>query len=257
MKASLGVDLGGTWLRLCLAAPGRKLKRRRLPRVHWRELAKTLKRLRLGRLDRLVAGSTGVWAAKDKKALARSLRGLAREVEALSDVELAHRAALGGKPGIVILAGTGSVAFGRAASGKAARAGGWGPLLGDEGSAFWIGREALKRPALAKGLPDPLSIAHSAAPIRRTAALAARVLKAAKRNSAAKKLRREAAEHLAELAVELKGRLKLSAGVAVSWRGGLFDDDAFLADFRRALARKGRFAVQAPLLDADVAAAQL
>jgi len=46
-------------------------------------------------------------------------------------------------PGIVIIAGTGSIAYGRNANGEAARAGGWGHMIGDEGSGYWIGREAL------------------------------------------------------------------------------------------------------------------
>jgi N-acetylglucosamine kinase-like BadF-type ATPase len=47
------------------------------------------------------------------------------------------------RPGIVLIAGTGSICYGRDAAGRAARAGGWGYLLGDEGSGWWIGREAL------------------------------------------------------------------------------------------------------------------
>src|SRR5260370_914390 len=46
-------------------------------------------------------------------------------------------------PGIVIVSGTGSIAYGRNANGEAARAGGWGHMIGDEGSGYWIGREAL------------------------------------------------------------------------------------------------------------------
>jgi N-acetylglucosamine kinase-like BadF-type ATPase len=46
-------------------------------------------------------------------------------------------------PAIVIIAGTGSIVYGRNAAGEAARAGGWGHMIGDEGSGYWIGREAL------------------------------------------------------------------------------------------------------------------
>jgi len=46
-------------------------------------------------------------------------------------------------PGIVLIAGTGSICYGRNEDGRAARAGGWGYILGDEGSGWWIGREAL------------------------------------------------------------------------------------------------------------------
>jgi N-acetylglucosamine kinase-like BadF-type ATPase len=48
-----------------------------------------------------------------------------------------------GGPGIAIIGGTGSVGFGRTAEGRTARAGGWGYIFGDEGSAYWIGRIAL------------------------------------------------------------------------------------------------------------------
>jgi len=65
------------------------------------------------------------------------------EVNVTSDIEIALAAAVGKGVGVLLLAGTGSVAYGRNAEGKTVRAGGWGPWLGDEGSAFDIGRRAL------------------------------------------------------------------------------------------------------------------
>src|SRR5262245_14829527 len=56
---------------------------------------------------------------------------------------IAHRAAFGVSPGVLVIAGTGSIAFGRNQAGETARAGGWGPNVSDEGSAFWVGREAV------------------------------------------------------------------------------------------------------------------
>ncbi|HMF90738.1 MAG TPA: BadF/BadG/BcrA/BcrD ATPase family protein [Candidatus Angelobacter sp.] len=56
---------------------------------------------------------------------------------------IAHRAAFGTSPGVLVIAGTGSIAFGRNQAGETARAGGWGPNVSDEGSAFWVGREAV------------------------------------------------------------------------------------------------------------------
>lgn len=56
---------------------------------------------------------------------------------------IAHRAAFGTSPGVLVISGTGSIAFGRNQSGATARAGGWGPNVSDEGSAFWVGREAV------------------------------------------------------------------------------------------------------------------
>ena len=54
-------------------------------------------------------------------------------------------AGIGHEPGVVIIAGTGSIAYGHNGQGQAARAGGWGYVLGDEGSGYWIGRHALRR----------------------------------------------------------------------------------------------------------------
>lgn len=60
------------------------------------------------------------------------------------DEEIALDAAFHGGPGIMIIAGTGSNAVGRCAQGTLTRAGGWGPVLGDEGSGQWIGLEAIR-----------------------------------------------------------------------------------------------------------------
>ena len=56
---------------------------------------------------------------------------------------IAHEAAFHGKAGVLIIAGTGSIVFGRNAKGKTLRAGGWGPVISDEGSGDWIGRNAV------------------------------------------------------------------------------------------------------------------
>lgn len=60
------------------------------------------------------------------------------------DALIALSGATGGEPGIVTIAGTGSIAFGRNAAGSTARSGGWGYLFGDEGSAFDIVRQAVR-----------------------------------------------------------------------------------------------------------------
>lgn len=59
------------------------------------------------------------------------------------DTENAHAGALAGEAGTIAIAGTGSVAFARSEHGVTALLGGWGFLFGDEGSAFWLAREAL------------------------------------------------------------------------------------------------------------------
>jgi N-acetylglucosamine kinase-like BadF-type ATPase len=67
------------------------------------------------------------------------------------DSELAHAAVFNGKDGIITIAGTGSVSYGRY-KGKTSRTGGWGHVLGDEGSGYWIALEALKRMTLEEDL---------------------------------------------------------------------------------------------------------
>jgi N-acetylglucosamine kinase-like BadF-type ATPase len=61
----------------------------------------------------------------------------------VNDALIALVAGARDEPGIVIISGTGSIVFGRNARGEAVRAGGWGHMIGDEGSGYWIGREAL------------------------------------------------------------------------------------------------------------------
>lgn len=61
-----------------------------------------------------------------------------------NDVYLGYRAALGNRNGIFLYAGTGSILIYLDRSGKLKRIGGWGYLLGDEGSGYWIGREAIR-----------------------------------------------------------------------------------------------------------------
>ncbi len=65
------------------------------------------------------------------------------QAQVVTDYEVALEAAVGMGPGVVLISGTGSVAYGRNAAGETARAGGYGPWVGDEGSAFEIGRRAV------------------------------------------------------------------------------------------------------------------
>jgi glucosamine kinase len=65
------------------------------------------------------------------------------EIEVVGDMQIALEAAFGAGPGVIVIAGTGSIAYGRDAQGRTARAGGWGFAISDEGSAHWIGRAAV------------------------------------------------------------------------------------------------------------------
>jgi N-acetylglucosamine kinase-like BadF-type ATPase len=66
-----------------------------------------------------------------------------------TDARIALAGATGNKPGVVIIAGTGSIACGINARGRFARSGGWGPVMGDEGSGSYIGRRALEAVVMA------------------------------------------------------------------------------------------------------------
>ena len=80
---------------------------------------------------------------EDKEEYSRQLvRSLQYKIT--HDAEIALTGATNGEPGIIIIAGTGSMAFGRNQSGRTARAGGWGYIFGDEGGAFDIVRRALR-----------------------------------------------------------------------------------------------------------------
>jgi glucosamine kinase len=64
-------------------------------------------------------------------------------IDVVGDMQIALEAAFDTGPGVVVIAGTGSIAYGRDRQGTTARAGGWGFAIGDEGSAHWIGRAAV------------------------------------------------------------------------------------------------------------------
>jgi N-acetylglucosamine kinase-like BadF-type ATPase len=88
-------------------------------------------------------------AGVDREDEARTVRAIMQRIGrrsrllVVNDALIALVAGARDAPGVVIIAGTGSIVYGRNAAGEAARAGGWGHMIGDEGSGYWIGREAL------------------------------------------------------------------------------------------------------------------
>ncbi|WP_434993163.1 N-acetylglucosamine kinase [Arthrobacter sp. Ld5] len=97
-------------------------------------------------VSRVIAGSGGV----DTPADADRLRALIAASAPRAAVDVVHDtrlilAAGGAHTGIAVIAGTGSVAWGTTSDGREARSGGWGYLLGDEGSGYWVAREAVRR----------------------------------------------------------------------------------------------------------------
>ena len=68
---------------------------------------------------------------------------LTTPIDVVGDMQIALEAAFDTGPGVIVIAGTGSIAYGRDEQGMTVRAGGWGFAIGDEGSAHWIGRTAV------------------------------------------------------------------------------------------------------------------
>ena len=91
-------------------------------------------------------GIAGVDRPDDLAAVRGIMRRIGHQARVLvvNDALVALEAGAPGEPGVVIISGTGSIAYGRNRAQRAARAGGWGHVLGDEGSGYWIGRAALR-----------------------------------------------------------------------------------------------------------------
>ena len=90
-------------------------------------------------------GVAGVGREGERQALWQALAGadIGDEVVVHTDATIALDDAFGDGAGILLIAGTGSIAYGRGPTGATARCGGWGPAIGDEGSGAWLGRRAL------------------------------------------------------------------------------------------------------------------
>jgi glucosamine kinase len=153
---TLALDVGKTGCRAALVEDGH-----RVATGEWSGASGLADRDGVGRALAAIDGATGGWPAPD--AVAAGLAGLASapdraaalavglrdrfgagvRVLLASDMTTWHAGALGGAPGVVLAAGTGTVALGIDSSGRPARVDGWGYLLGDAGSGHAIGRAGL------------------------------------------------------------------------------------------------------------------
>lgn len=100
------------------------------------------------RREDILAAQIGLAGARRQELRARVCEALSslgiRDIEVVSDAEIALYGATDGEPGVVVIAGTGSICCGVNARGKRNCAGGWGPVAGDEGGGAWIARRALR-----------------------------------------------------------------------------------------------------------------
>lgn len=121
---------------------------------------------RVQRVDLLAAevGLAGVRRDDVRLRMTEALSGLGiRSIEVVTDADIALFGATDGEPGVVIIAGTGSICCGFNEKRKHSCAGGWGPLVGDEGSGSWIARKALQAVSQAKdGRGDETKLTETA-----------------------------------------------------------------------------------------------
>lgn len=174
------------------------------------------------------------------------LSARAERIQVVHDAEIALLGALGESSGIVVIAGTGSVALGVDAGGRRVRVGGWGFLFGDEGSAFWIGRRALTLAMRAEDANEPSALraralecfslpslravqhafAHGELSRAAVACFAPDVLALAQAGAEeAREIRDDAVRALAELVCRADMRMGEAPDRLVSYAGGVFDDE--------------------------------
>jgi len=163
MPYYLGIDGGGTTTRCVLADETTVLARAmaggsnivRLGQMQAREALHTaihqvcaIAKISPNHIGTICIGAAGAArpeiAAKIRGILAELIPGISpTNIEVIGDNLVALEAAFGTGPGVIAIAGTGSIVYGRDAAGHTARAGGWGFAVSDEGSGHWIGRRAI------------------------------------------------------------------------------------------------------------------
>lgn len=220
------------------------------------------------RADLLVVGAAGAGREPEAGDLARALRNedVAAKVRVTTDLALLLEGAFPDGPGLVLAAGTGSVAVARTASGNIERAGGYGWQMGDEGGGYDIGRAVLKAVgraadgrgpatslektareiARAEDLPALVRWAASAG-VAEIAALGGAAVRAAEAGDVvAKEIIESAAGDLADLALTLARRTDVT-DAAIG--GGLAGSELMRREISTRL-KAGRLTVQDGVPDA-------
>jgi len=222
-------------------------------------------------------GLAGVKSAADHLAFREPLAalGLVKSSERLGldhDLRIALAGGCGDRPGIVVIAGTGSAAYGRDRNGVTAQSGGWGWLIDDQGGGSWFALKGLRavmeaadgrgpRTRLEPALFAELGVTTAREAMQWTmrpdtarsqlAALAPVVLAAAEDgDKVATALMVEGARQLARMAAALVEPLDFGGDpISVVPAGGLLGHAAYLAEFRSALEKTGHpfFVVESPV----------
>lgn len=150
-----GIDGGGTHTRLELRdEENRLLRREEFGAFNLNSIGEAAFRALLGEVfaacgdlgsvSRICIGAAGISNPKVAEILAEELKnaGFSGKWKLCGDQEIALRGAMDG-PGVAVIAGTGSICFGKNAAGETARSGGYGHLIDDGGSGYALGREVL------------------------------------------------------------------------------------------------------------------
>ncbi|AGM26962.1 ATPase, BadF/BadG/BcrA/BcrD type [Mycobacteroides abscessus] len=165
LGVTVGIDIGGSKTRAVAVAGGRVIDDALAGSANLQSVteeqakavfADIFSRLNRSDISRVSAGSAGVDTAEGAQTLIRLLRPYApdAEITAVHDTQLVL-AAGGLTAGIAVISGTGSVAWGKRADGAVARVGGWGYLLGDDGSGYGVSRSAVRHALSLSDRGDP------------------------------------------------------------------------------------------------------
>jgi len=223
----------------------------------------------------IIAAEVGLAGARRKELSARMREALLTlgipEIFVVGDADIALYGATEGEPGLIVIAGTGSICCGINGRGKSFCAGGWGPIAGDEGAGAWIARRALRSIAHATDGRGPATSLSAAAtsyfyvsdPIdlstaiyapsitnERLAGFAKFVIEAAKEeDEVAREILREGGAELGAAAVAVIRRLKLERErFQVAYVGGVFEaaGELVMAGMRDEISRVAPGAFLAP-----------
>jgi N-acetylglucosamine kinase-like BadF-type ATPase len=193
----------------------------------------------------------------------------AERLQVTHDARIALSGAMSGGPGMIVIAGTGSIAYGESASGETSRAGGWGYIYGDEGGGFDIARQAVRAtlrdhegwgahtaltPALLESTEtaDPHQMMHRLYtpewPRARVATLARVVDRIAEAGDpVATDILNAAAQHLAFLSAAVRRQLfREGEPSRLSWIGGVFGSSVLLTRFRMLIELEGTVSAAPP-----------
>lgn len=288
MRYYIGIDGGGTKTAICAAASGAGLvangdkpllRYTNTAGSSWREhgvwkvaqnLKKAVESLMKSDYSQIAGIAMGLpchgESAEGDLTLERAIREVFTSIPLYftNDVEVGWAGSMALSPGINIVAGTGSIAFGKDIHGKTARSGGWSEFFGDEGSCYWIGRKVMElfskqsdgrlpkdelyttvRREL--GLKDDMSfidliLSDYTGYREQVASLQFLAEKAALQGSAsAKTLYEEAVQELLLLVIAVRNQLDFSEKPwSVSYSGGLFRaGDLVLPRFRQGIEKEG------------------